>query len=105
MQTELSELTIQDNVVQNKNVNDLYNNLKTLTPMLKTSHGSADVHNRVYNIIDYLRTNRHITRDQYHKYINNIYYNIIYKWIYHFTLIQQSKALQLFMEQILILQS
>ena len=66
---ELSELTNQENIVQNKSVNDLYNNLKTLTPMLKTSQGNANVYNNVYNIIDYLRTNRHITRDQYHKFI------------------------------------
>ena len=78
MNNELSQLTNQENVIQNKTVDDLYNNLKTLTPILKTSKGSEDVYNRVYNIIDYLRTNRPISRDQYHKYIKNIYYNIIY---------------------------
>ena len=69
MQNELSKLTNQDNVTQNKTINDLYKDLKTLTPILKTSKGDENVHNRVYNIIDYLRTNRHISRDQYHKYI------------------------------------
>ena len=69
LQNELPKLTNQDNVIQNKSVNDLYNNLKTLTPMLKGSKGDENVHNQVYNIIDYLRSNRHISRDQYHKYI------------------------------------
>ena len=66
---ELSVLTNQENVTQNKSITDLYNDLKILTPILKTSEGDENVHNQVYNIIDYLRTNRHISRDQYHKYI------------------------------------
>ena len=69
LHNELSQLTNQENVIQNKTVDDLYNNLKTLTPILKTSEGNENVYNHVYNIIDYLRSNRHITRDQYHKYI------------------------------------
>ena len=69
LQQELSKLTNQENVIQNKSIDNLYNDLKTLTPILKTSQGDENVHNQVYNIIDYLRTNRHISRDQYHKYI------------------------------------
>ena len=69
MNNELKHLTNQENVIQNKSVDDLYKDLKTLTPMLKTSQGDENVYNYVYNIIDYLRTNRHITRDQYHKFI------------------------------------
>ena len=69
LHNELSQLTNQDNVIQNKTVHDLYDNLKTLTPILKTRQGNEDVYNRVYNIIDYLRSNRHISKDQYHKYI------------------------------------
>ena len=69
LQQELAKLTNQENVTQNKSIDNLYNDLKTLTPLLKTSQGDENVHNQVYNIIDYLRTNRHISRDQYHKYI------------------------------------
>ena len=69
LQQELSKLTNQENVTQNKSIDNLYNDLKVLTPILKTSQGDENVHNQVYNIIDYLRTNRHISRDQYHKYI------------------------------------
>ena len=69
IQQELASLSSQENVIQNKNIDTLYNELKTLTPILKTSQGDENVHNQVYNIIDYLRTNRHISRDQYHKYI------------------------------------
>ena len=69
MNDELSHLTNQENIIQNKTVDDLYNNLKGLTKILKTSKASEDVHNRVYNIIDYLRSNRYIKRDQYHDYI------------------------------------
>ena len=69
IQQELASLSSQKDVVQNKSIDDLYNDLKTLTPILKTSQGDENVHNQVYNIIDYLRTNRHISRDQYHKYI------------------------------------
>ena len=69
---ELAELTNQENVVQNKSVDDIYKDLKTLTPMLKTSQGDENVYNSVYNIIDYLRSNQHITRDQYNKFIKNI---------------------------------
>ena len=69
MQNELARLTNQENVTQNKTLDDLYKNLKVLTPMLKTSQADENVHNQIYNIIDYLRSNRHISRDQYHKYI------------------------------------
>ena len=64
---ELSVLTNQENVTQNKSVDDLYKDLKSLTLMVKTSEGSENVHNHVYNIIDYLRTNKHISHEQYHK--------------------------------------
>ena len=47
---ELSRLTNQQNIVQNKSVDDLYKDLKELTQMLKTSKGDENVHNRVYNI-------------------------------------------------------
>ena len=66
---ELSKLTNQENVTQNKTVNDLYKTLKTLTPLIKTSKADVNTHNQVYNIIDYLRSNKYISRDQYHKYI------------------------------------
>ena len=66
---ELAHLTNQASDVGNKNVDDIYKDLKTLTPMLKASQGNENVYNRVYNIVDYLRSNRHITRDQYHKFI------------------------------------
>ena len=69
LQQELSRLTNQENVTQNKTIDSLFNELKSMTPLLKTSEGDENVHNQVYNIIDYLRTNRHISRDQYHKYI------------------------------------
>ena len=69
LQQELSRLTDQENVTQNKTIDSLFNELKSMTPILKTSEGDENVHNQVYNIIDYLRTNRHISRDQYHKYI------------------------------------
>ena len=69
LQQELSRLTNQENVTQNKTIDSLFNELKSITPILKTSQGDENVHNQVYNIIDYLRTNRHISRDQYHKYI------------------------------------
>ena len=66
---ELSVLTNQENIIQDKSVDDVYKKLKTLTSILKTSKSDENVNNQVYNIIDYLRTNRHISRDQYHKYI------------------------------------
>ena len=69
LQQELSRLTNQENVTQDKTIDSLFNELKNMTPLLKTSQGDENAHNQVYNIIDYLRTNRHITRDQYHKYI------------------------------------
>ena len=69
LQNELSRLTNQENVTKNKSVDDLYQKLKTLTSMKKTSEYNENVHNQIYNIIDYLRSNRYITRDQYHKYI------------------------------------
>ena len=52
---------------ENKNVDDLYNELKQLTPMI--SSGSQNVINSIYNIIDYLRKNNEISKEQYHKYI------------------------------------
>ena len=75
---EIKKMTNQENFTQNKSVNDLYNDLKALTPILKTSKSAQNAHNHIYNIIDYLRTNKYISKDQYHKYIKNIYYNIIY---------------------------
>ena len=66
---ELSVLTNQQNIIKDKSVDDVYKKLKTLTSILKTSKSDENVNNQVYNIIDYLRTNRHISRDQYHKYI------------------------------------
>ena len=66
---ELSVLTNQKNIIKDKSVDDVYKKLKTLTSILKTSKSDENVNNQVYNIIDYLRTNRHISRDQYHKYI------------------------------------
>ena len=52
-----------------KILNDLYNELKQLTPMMST--GSQNVINSIYNIIDYLRKNNEISKEQYHKYIQN----------------------------------
>ena len=69
LHNELSKLSNQENVTQNKSVNDLYRTLKTLTPLMKTSKADVNTHNQVYNIIDYLRSNKYISRDQYHKYI------------------------------------
>ena len=66
---ELAQLTNQENVVQDKSVDDIYKDLKTLTPMLKASKGDENVYNRVHNIVDYLRSNRHISREQYNKFI------------------------------------
>ena len=54
---------------EDKSVNDLYNELKQLTPMI--SSGSQNVINSIYNIIDYLRKNNEISKEQYHKYIQN----------------------------------
>ena len=69
MQNELARLTNQENVTQDKSIDDIYKDLKTLTPILKTSQGDENVYNYVYNIIDYIRSNKHISREQYHKYI------------------------------------
>ena len=69
MQNELARLTNQENVTQDKSIDDIYKDLKTLTPILKTSQGDENVYNHVYNIIDYIRSNKHISREQYHKYI------------------------------------
>ena len=69
---ELKELTNQDTNTYNKIPNDLYTDLKNLTPILKTSNATQNVHNRVYNIIDYLRGNKYITREQFHKCIKSI---------------------------------
>ena len=78
MHQELSELTNQE-INKDKKPEDLLQDLQSLTPILKTSIADENVKNRVYNIIDYLRSNQLISRSQYHKYIKKIYYNIIYK--------------------------
>ena len=69
MREELSRLTNQEINTDGKKPEDVINDLKSLTPILKTSDASTDVKHRIYNIIDYLRTNQFITRSQYHDYI------------------------------------
>ena len=69
MHWELAELTHQEINTNNEKPDDLINDLHTLTPILKTSNGDENVKNHVYNIVNYLRSNQLITRDQYHKYI------------------------------------
>ena len=66
---ELKQLTNQEINTEGKTSRDLINDLKNLTPMLKTSNASTEVKNRIFNIIDYLRTNEFITKTQYHDYI------------------------------------
>ena len=66
---ELKRLTNQEINTDNKTSLDLLNDLKNLTPILKTSNATTDVKNRIFNIIDYLRTNECITKTQYHDYI------------------------------------
>ena len=66
---ELKRLTNQEINTDNKTARDLLNDLKNLTPILKTSNATTDVKNRIFNIIDYLRTNEFITKTQYHDYI------------------------------------
>ena len=66
---ELSVLSNQQNTIKDESVDNIYQKLKTLTPILKTSKSDENVNNQVYNIIDYLRTNKYISCDQYHKYI------------------------------------
>ena len=66
---ELKRLTNQEINTDNKTSLDLLNDLKNLTPILKTSNATTDVKNRIFNIIDYLRTNEFITKTQYHDYI------------------------------------
>ena len=68
---ELKKLSNQEiNInTDNESVDDLYTDLENVTPILKASNATQDVHSRIYNIIDNLRTNRHISREQYHKYI------------------------------------
>ena len=66
---DLRKLTNQEITTQDKSVDSLFNDLKTLTPMIKSSRGNDNVYNRVYNIIDYLRSRNQISSNQYHKFI------------------------------------
>ena len=66
---ELKRLTNQEINTEGKTSRDLFNDLKILTPMLKTSNASTELKNRIFNIIDYLRTNEFISKTQYHDYI------------------------------------
>ena len=66
---ELGRLTNQQINTEGKTSRDLITDLKNLTPILKTSNATTDVKNRIFNIIDYLRTNEFITKTQYHDYI------------------------------------
>ena len=69
MLEELKQLTNQEINTDGKTVRDLIDDLKNLTPILKTSNASTDLKNRIFNIIDYLRTNEFISKSQYHDYI------------------------------------
>ena len=66
---ELKQLTNQEINTEGKTSRDLINDLKNLTPLLKTTNASTELKNRIFNIIDYLRTNEFITKTQYHDYI------------------------------------
>ena len=66
---ELKQLTNQEINTDGKTPRDLFNDLKNLTPLLKSSNATTDLKNRIFNIIDYLRTNEFITKTQYHDYI------------------------------------
>ena len=65
---QLKQLTNQE-INTNKTARDLINDLKNLTPLLKTTNASTELKNRIFNIIDYLRTNEFISKTQYHDYI------------------------------------
>ena len=45
------------------------NDLVNLTPVLKTSNADENTKNRIFNIIDYMRGNQFITKNEYHQYI------------------------------------
>ena len=66
---ELKQLTNQEINTDGKTPHDLINDLKNLTPILKTSNATTDLKNRIFNNIDYLRTNEFISKTQYHDYI------------------------------------
>ena len=66
---ELKQLTNQEINTEGKTSRDLFNDLKNLTPLLKTSNATTELKNRIFNIIDYLRTNEFISKTQYHDYI------------------------------------
>ena len=68
MAQELKQLTNQE-INTDKTPIDLINDLKILIPILKTSNATTDLNNRIFNIIDYLRTNEFISKTQYHDYI------------------------------------
>ena len=68
MAQELKQLTNQE-INTDKTPIDLINDLKILTPILKTSNATTDLKNRIFNIIDYLRTNEFISKTKYHDYI------------------------------------
>ena len=67
---ELKQLTNQEINTEGKTPRDLILDLKNLTLILKTSNATTDLKNRIFNIIDYLRTNEFISKTQYHDYIN-----------------------------------
>ena len=69
---ELKELANQNINISYKTPGDLYNDLKNSTQILKTSNATDNVHKHIYNIINYLRYYRFISREKYHKYINDI---------------------------------
>ena len=69
MVLELKRLTNQEVNTEGKTARDLTVDLKNLTPILKTSNATTDLKNRIFNIIDYLRTNEFISKTQYHDYI------------------------------------
>ena len=69
MVQELKQLTNQEINTNNKTPRQLVDDLKNLTPILKTSNATIDLKNRIFNIIDYLRTNEFISKTQYHDYI------------------------------------
>ena len=66
---ELIQLTNQEINTEGKTSRDLINDLKNLTPLLKTTNASTELKNRIFNIIDYLRTTEFISKTQYHDYI------------------------------------
>ena len=76
MARELKQLTNQEINTDNKTPKDLVDDLKSLTPILKTSNATSDLKYRIFTIIDYLRTNEFISRSQYHDYIKK-YLNVI----------------------------